>query len=171
MNLPPAGEPAARTRPGAANIAALRLHRQGLIAEQRRCAHLRRLLRARLDLTIVETMAVPVSGCTRPRARATASTGAPLWGQDPPSTSEILVLVAGSARTRDEAGDPVDLVGRLQELEVALRRLSMYADTLLRDIEDITVCFVRALATDPASCLHHATTASLTTTAGVAAGS
>ena len=81
------------------------------------------------------------------------------------------MLVAGSARTRDDAGDPVDLVGRLQELEVALRSLSMYADTLLRNIDDITVCFVRALAADPASCLHSARAASLTSTAGAPSGS
>lgn len=170
MTPSPASAQAARNRLDTPSLAALRLHRQGLIAEHRRCGHLRRLLRARLDLTVVETMPVPVAASTR-TAAAPGTADRRLCGDDPPSTIDILLLVAGAAHATDGSGVPTDLVGRLQELEVALRGLAMYSEELQRDIDAVTLCFVEALAADPSSCLLNAPTRSVTSTAGVVATS
>lgn len=140
-----AGEPAGRPRVAwGPCVAALRLHRQRLIAEHRRCTHLRRLLRARLDLTIAEAVDVPALG----RALTTTHT----FEHGLPSFGDMKLLVSGA--THGPGGAPADLVDRLQELEDAIRRLSTYSDALLRDIDDATVRFVEALAADPASGLH-----------------
>lgn len=100
-------------------------------------------------------MPVPVSPCAR-AVTAPGPCGPPFWGGDPPSTYDILVLVAGASHATDSSGVPADLVGRLQELEVALRGLAMYSEGLQRDIDALTVCFVEALAADPTSCLQGA---------------
>lgn len=113
-------------------MATLRRRRRALLVEDRRCAHLRRLLRARMDLTVAEAVDTPALMCS------------PV---DPPSTVDVLMLAA----LRDTGAG--DLGSRLQELEVALRRLGSYSEALHSQIDDATDLLVEALAADPSSCL------------------
>jgi len=144
----PAGPPAAV----ASTAAALRRHRQELLQEHGHCVYLRRLLRARLDLTVAEIVELP--SLMRPWLSAR-----PL-----PSTVSLLVLAVLAG---DPAQDPSsqdhgsqdhggDLVARLRALQLAIRQLGDRCAMLQTEIDDATALFVEALVANPGSSLDRA---------------
>lgn len=148
VNSSAAAEPAPPSPDPVTTVAGLRERRQALVGQVRHCTHLRRLLRARLDLTVARVLEqasgqVPfdVSGAHPPVSS---------WSQ--PSSAVEAVVLQVLAATRADAG-PDDLVHRLEGLEQAMRHLGFHVDALQSELDDVTARYVGALGADPAACL------------------
>lgn len=127
---------AARTLPGTTAPTALsdlREHRLGLRAEQVRSRYLRRLLQARLDLTVAATVGAHV----QERTTGWDVTELP----EPPSADEVSRLV------RHGGGE--DLGAHLDALRDALGRMTTYEDALERECAVSTTHLVAALSRVP----------------------
>lgn len=139
-------EPSSSATDAAAVVDGLRERRLAVVAELRRCSHLRRLLRARLDLTIAQVLeepAGPLGALPDPLLlRATSP-----WT----TAMEVTVLQTLASTLAGDGRD--DLVPRLEHLDLALRDLRFHVEALQAELEDVTARYVGALGADPAACL------------------
>jgi hypothetical protein len=130
-------------------VAGLRERRRVLAGELHRCSHLRRLLRARLDLTVAETLEELV--CAEAAGPTALQGPVPTWPPLPSAAVETMVLRVLAATAPQ--GAPDDIVTRLHGLDLAMRHLVAHVDALQGQIDDVTAAYVGALGADPTACL------------------
>jgi hypothetical protein len=117
---------------GGLSLPELRRYRRVLLSESERTRRWRRLVQARLELTVA--VAAPEDDLEQP------APGLP----EPPEPAALRALVTGP---RD------DTVGLLQRLQAAQRALTSYGDSVQEAASAATLELVERYAADPRDCL------------------